>query len=63
MTRPLAPCGTEAAYHRHRARNETPCPSCCQAHSWYTSDRLHAAERRQVLAEANAYRRRKTAPP
>lgn len=29
--RPLQPCGTNAAYERHRYRGETPCPPCLTA--------------------------------
>lgn len=35
--RPLKPCGTNAAYNRHIARNEDPCEPCKAAH------REHAA--------------------
>lgn len=31
MTRELAPCGTEAAYRRHRRQDETPCEDCKRA--------------------------------
>ena len=29
--RELAPCGTDAAYRRHRRRGEPACPACLQA--------------------------------
>lgn len=32
MGRPLAECGTDAAYKRHLRRNETPCRACKIAH-------------------------------
>lgn len=32
---PLAPCGTPAAYTRHRARRETPCEACRKADDDY----------------------------
>lgn len=31
MPRQLKPCGTEAAYQRHRRRGEEPCEPCKQA--------------------------------
>ncbi|MFE5628441.1 hypothetical protein [Streptomyces sp. NPDC056543] len=37
------PCGTNAAYHRHRANGETPCTACKQAH---TADQTRRNERR-----------------
>lgn len=38
--RPLAPCGSDAAYHRHLRHKETPCQPCKEAHwvalrEWY----------------------------
>ncbi len=29
--RPLKPCGTMAAYKRHRKADEAPCPACAEA--------------------------------
>ena len=29
----LAPCGTDAAYHRHKAHGEAPCEDCLNAHA------------------------------
>lgn len=29
---PLQPCGTNAAYQRHRRKGEYPCDACLQAH-------------------------------
>lgn len=31
--RPVAQCGTDAAYYRHRSRGEDPCEACRVAHS------------------------------
>lgn len=31
MSRQLAPCGTNAAYQRHKRHGETPCPACREA--------------------------------
>jgi hypothetical protein len=31
--RELLPCGTVAAYQRHKRRGETPCEACKQAHA------------------------------
>jgi hypothetical protein len=31
--RPLKPCGTQAAYMKHRRRGEPPCRECLDAHS------------------------------
>ena len=34
MARPVAKCGTDAGYYRHRRKNnETPCADCKAAHS------------------------------
>ena len=33
VTRELAPCGTQAAYQRHRRNGETPCRPCARANS------------------------------
>lgn len=32
MGRELRPCGTEAAYQRHRYNGEAPCAECVEAH-------------------------------
>jgi len=31
--RELLPCGTNAAYHRHRRKGEYPCTACLEAHA------------------------------
>lgn len=33
MARELKPCGTDAAFQRHRRRGETPCEPCREAHA------------------------------
>jgi hypothetical protein len=44
----LRPCGTDAAYDRHRNRGEVPCPDCCAAHADRRRAQYH--RRRQVAA-------------
>jgi hypothetical protein len=34
----LKPCGTNAAYQRHRRNNEYPCPPCLAAHAANVSE-------------------------
>ena len=41
--RELQPCGTEAAYQRHRRNAEVACEECLRAH------RLHIAVRRETV--------------
>lgn len=36
--RPVAPCGTRAAYKRHLAHGETPDAACCAAEAAYRVD-------------------------
>lgn len=45
MTRALLPCGTDAAYQRHRSAGERPCEECRAAHA-------------AVMAESNRNRAR-----
>lgn len=33
--RELLPCGTNAAYVRHKRLGTRPCPACCEAHAAY----------------------------
>lgn len=35
--RVLMPCGTDAAYRRHKRKNEYPCSACLEAHSAVTA--------------------------
>lgn len=35
MPRELRPCGTDAAWQRHKHRGEQPCEACCEAHRRY----------------------------
>lgn len=37
--RPVKPCGTEAAFARHRRKGETPCDPCVDAHARYEKQR------------------------
>lgn len=41
----LKPCGTEAAYQRHRRRGESPCVDCVAAHSSLNAERKRALSR------------------
>lgn len=45
MARELKPCGTVAAYNRHRLHEETTCPECRKAVRDYIAER----RRRQYL--------------
>ena len=45
--RQLAPCGTRAAYERHRRKGEPPCADCVEA------NRLANAENYQRTIKAN----------
>jgi len=48
----LQPCGTEAAYMRHRYRDEPACRSCLEAHAARTADRDGHAGRRNHHARS-----------
>lgn len=37
--RRLKPCGTEAAYRRHKRHDEYPCIQCLEAHNTYEKER------------------------
>ena len=54
--RDLAPCGTEAAYRRHRRRGEDTCEPCRQANARKAAGRKEAdnARRRERYAQARA---------
>lgn len=46
------PCGTNAAYWRHRRRGERPCLECYEAHARDTAEhKARAKERVRALAE------------
>jgi len=45
MTRPLQPCGTIAAYARHRYHGETPCEDCRKAKAAYVRERTGSKPR------------------
>lgn len=51
----LAPCGTRAAYERHRRRNEEPCRACKDASAAYQRNR--SAGRAYGRARARAMTR------
>lgn len=42
IPKPLLPCGTRAAYWRHRDRNEPICPPCWEAERKYNRERNRA---------------------
>lgn len=43
--RPLRPCGTHAAWERHKRRGEEPCPACTEAERAY--QRARTRDRRR----------------
>ena len=45
MAKTLQPCGTNAAYQRHKMAGETPCEPCLRAHAAYA----HAYRRAKGL--------------
>jgi len=56
MNRELQPCGTNAAYYRHRRYGQVPCAACTRAHSddtaaWKRGYRHTAAEQRLLEAD------------
>lgn len=64
--RPLKPCGTNAAYNRHIARNEDPCEPCKAAHREHTAEirkqpRPRKAAQHGTPSGAVAHYRNKTA--
>lgn len=48
MGRPLQPCGTDAAYWRHKNHGEEVCDPCGQAHRDYNNAR---AQRKRAAKE------------
>lgn len=58
MPRELKPCGTVAAYQRHLARGETPCPACARERREYARQRPRSAYvRRTDRARQRALKR------
>ena len=61
MTRDLHPCGTPAAYQRHRYHGETPCDECKKANRVYRVSLLRSTPearrkyRDAALANANGF--------
>lgn len=51
MARKLKPCGTRAAYERHRARGEDPCLRCRVANAARTSRLRDAARPRPTVIQ------------
>lgn len=59
MSRELKPCGTHAAYQRHRRRGETPCTACLAANAAKTRAHKRASpDYVQRCNERNAARER-----
>ncbi|MCP2339213.1 hypothetical protein [Actinomadura rupiterrae] len=55
MSRTLQPCGTRAAYKRHKRRGEQPCEPCRQANAAYIRPTGSARHRAlKALAERHA---------
>jgi len=54
--RALQPCGTNAAYQRHRRAGEYPCTPCLEAHAKNVSE----AKKKRKRRETRASRRSKT---
>lgn len=54
---PLKPCGTNAAYVRHRARGEQPCDECTTARREYVASqrRTDPEARRKPRAKCGTY--------
>lgn len=48
-TRTLQPCGTEAAYQRHRRRGEQPCEPCAEARRAKKREWEHTSTPREEL--------------
>lgn len=46
--RELKPCGTNAAYHRHRRNGEYPCAPCLEAHAQNVKEAKNASTKRPV---------------
>lgn len=57
--RPLKPCGTVAAYERHRQHGEEPCRACKRARQEY--NREYAARKRGDITAQRRERRERVA--
>lgn len=53
MTRELKPCGTIAAYMRHRKAGQKPCDPCRLAWNTYQNERRQDPDVRAALREQN----------
>ncbi len=56
--RELKPCGTVAAYMRHRYHNQDPCEACLAA--WAAYHRAYYRRNRQAIREIRAAAQRST---
>lgn len=61
--RSLQPCGTMAAYKRHRNRGETPCPACAEANRVDYRRRYAATGAGKAWSVPSEGRRRDTDQP
>lgn len=59
MSRPLAPCGTRAAYQRHWSKGEEVCEPCRQADRAYMAE---LREARRAIKGASGRRKRERKP-
>ena len=51
----LRPCGTHAAFQRHRNRDEEPCTACAEAEvRWQRYTKIHAKYKRRKKFDASA---------
>ncbi|GAA3089598.1 hypothetical protein GCM10010530_14160 [Kribbella aluminosa] len=57
-TRPLQPCGTFAAYKRHRKAGETPCEACRAASAERSRRRYHDPQSGDRARKLKQYRER-----
>lgn len=58
----LAPCGTDAAYKRHKKAGEAPCGPCVEAFRAYAREKYARAGEKAREAGRAAYRRRHPEP-
>lgn len=52
MTRPIPPCGTTAAFQRHRYRGERPCDPCREAYNAHQAAYLRRTGRARARQRA-----------
>jgi Zn ribbon nucleic-acid-binding protein len=63
MSVPKKPCGTRAAYRRHRTAGEVPCAPCKAAQSEFNAQRDTQAPRRPCLSCGTLTRALTKCPP